>query len=182
MSTPVIGFEEDMSDTGRDYGSEAMLRRLGALAKQRREELGLGRPSFAKQAGIGSDRTVYDFETASKVPQPLTVAKLEKALHWRRGSIADLLEDDGRKASAVSMEDLDAWDTRSEASISSFSTPELLQELIVRLTALQSGMGGRVMPVPTQDMLGLAASGGHKPEHLDEDPDDDISGFNPSKN
>ena len=37
MSTPVvIGFEEDMERTGRDYGREAMLRRLGALAKQRR--------------------------------------------------------------------------------------------------------------------------------------------------
>lgn len=171
-----------MDETGRDYGQEAMLRRLGALAKRRREELGLGRPAFAKQAGIGSDRTIYDFETANKVPQPLTVAKLEKALYWRRGSIADLLSDEKRKASSVMMEDLDTYDTAPASSLAAFSTPELLQELITRLTSLQQSIGGRPALAPTQDMLGLAASGGHKPEHLDDDPDDDLSSFNPSDN
>ena len=184
MSTPVIGFEDEMGTTGRDYGQEAMLRRLGFLAKQRREELGMGRPSFAKRAGVGSDRTVYDFEIAKNVPMPLTLTRFERALGWRTGSIQEFLGLEDRKASSVKMEDLDDYDSRPSTVLSSVPLPDLLQELQNRLAEMQSNVTGKPFPaVPThQDMVGLAASGGHKPEHLDEDPDDDISGFNASEN
>lgn len=182
MSTPVIGFEEDMGETGRDYGSEAMLRRLGALAKQRREELGLGRPAFAKHAGIGSDKTVYDFEVAANLPKSYTMTRMEKALGWRVGSIQEMLDDEGRRASSVLMEDLDVYDSRLRNMLDNIPTTELLAVLITRLTEIQATLGGRSPQLPTRDMLGLAASGGHKPEHLDDDPDDDLSNFNPSDN
>lgn len=174
MSTPVvIGFEEDMERTGRDYGRDAMLRQLGALAKRRREELGLGRPAFAKQAGIGSDRTIYDFETSNKVPQPMTVVRLEKALGWRRGVIAELLEDTKRKASSVQMEDVDEWDTTPVTPLAQIPTPDLLRELAARLETLQAGMGGAVLPkdLGSKDLYGMAASG-HIPEHLEKEFED----------
>lgn len=162
-----------MERTGRDYGRDAMLRRLGALAKQRREELGLGRPAFAKQAGIGSDKTVFDFEGAARVPAPLTVAKLEKALGWRRGVIAEVLENEKRKASSVQMEELDEWDTTPVTPLAHVPTPELLRELAARLETLQAGMGGAVLPkdLGSKDLYGMAASG-HIPEHLEKEFED----------
>lgn len=173
-----------MESTGLDYGRDAMLRQLGALAKQRREELGLGRVPLAKQAGIGSDRTVYDFETAVRVPAPLTVAKLEKVLGWRRGVIAELLENGKRKASSVRMEDVDEWDTTPVTPLAHIPTPELLRELAARLETLQAGMGGAVLPkdLGSKDLYGMAANGSI-PEHLEAEylesaPKDDSSSAN----
>ena len=180
MSTTTIEFEEDMGQGSRDYGQEAMLSRLGELAKRRREELGLGRVPFAKQAGVGSDRTILYFELGRKLPLGMTLVKIEKALGWRAGCIAELAHDENRKASSVTMEELDAYDSVPVSTLADVPLDALLQELIRRLPALRAGLGGAA--APTQDMLGLAASGAHKPEHLDDDPDDDISGLNVSPN
>ena len=179
MST-TIGFEEDMSQESRDYGREAMLRRVGALARRRREELGLSREAFVQQAGMGSTATMRDFEFGKTEPQSRTMLRIEKALGWWVGSISELLNDPRRKVSEVKMEDLDEHDAKPVSTLANIPTAQLLEEVINRLSIFQSGLGGA--PVPTQDMLGLAASGGHKPEHLDDNPDDDISGLNISPN
>ena len=170
MSTPVIGFEDDMGQApSRDYGQEAMRRRIGVLAKQRREELGLGRIPFAKQAGIGSDRTVFDFERGNNLPQPLTLAKLERSLGWRRGAIAELMGDERRKVSDVAMEDLDEHDSLKKTGLAQFSLPEILREAATRIEALQQSLGVQALPdLGTKDLYGMAASG-HIPEHLEKE-------------
>lgn len=174
MST-VLGFEESMEQNtgGREFGREAVLRRLGALARRRREELGLSRAAFVEQSGIRSDATIREFEFGNLAPRPLTLVKYEKALGWRQGAILEALSDEGRRASEIQMEELDEFDSVPAGGLSRISTPELLEELSKRLKELQATIGA-----PAQSLYGLAAMG-HKPEHLDEDGDDDVSAFGP---
>ncbi|WP_224089762.1 helix-turn-helix transcriptional regulator [Arthrobacter sp. StoSoilB13] len=174
-------FEEDEMGDLREYGQEAMQRRLGQLAKQRREELGFARAAFAVHAGLGSDATVRDVEFGRIIPRSRTLHKLELALGWRVGSFMEFVQKEDRKASSVMMEELDAYDSGAKDPLSKVPTVDLLQEVIRRLTGLQENLGVPVDSALTQQMLGLAAMG-HKPEHLDDDGDDDISGFGPSAN
>lgn len=171
-----IGFEEHEMGELREYGQEAMQRRLGQLAKQRREELGFARAAFAVHAGIGSDATVRDVEFGRIIPRKGTIYKLEVALGWRPGSFMEFVEKEDRKASSVMMEELDAYDSGIANPLAKVSTQELLEEVIKRLHGIQEYLGAPVDAGLAQSMLGLAAMG-HKPEHLDNDPDDDISGF-----
>jgi transcriptional regulator with XRE-family HTH domain len=171
-----IGFEEDEMGELREYGQEAMQRRLGQLAKQRREELGFARAAFAVHAGIGSDATVRDVEQGKIIPRKGTIYKLEVALGWRPGSFIEFVNKEDRKASSVMMEELDEYDSGIGNPLARVSTQELLEVLIERLKGIQEFLGSPVNPELRQSMLGLAAMG-HKPEHLDRDPDDDISGF-----
>ena len=185
MST-TIGFEEDMGQGSRNYGQEAMLRKVGELARRRREELGFGRVAFAQQTGIGSDKTIQDFEKGVLKPRPHTLSLFEAGLGWRVGSVTELIDDPKRKVSEVSMEDLDAFDRKPDVTeLSAFSTIELLDEVRNRFMAIQEGLGGRGrgrVKLGPADLYGLAASGGHKPEHLDDNPDDGIDGLNVSPN
>lgn len=175
MSISIEFEEEEMGDL-REFGREAMARRLGQLAKQRREELGLSRAALAVHAGIGSDATIRDVEYGKIIPRRGTIYKLEVALGWRPGSFMDFIENEKRKASSVEMEELDDYDSAVVNPLANISTIELLDVLIERLRGLRENMGPTGESMLTQDLLGLAAMG-HKPEHLDEDGDDDISSF-----
>jgi transcriptional regulator with XRE-family HTH domain len=124
---------------GRDWGREALIRRLGELAKQRREGLGIGRVAFASAAGIGSDATIRDFEFGRHLPMGLTLRKLEKALGWRTGSIDEVLSSKDRRASTVTAADLEVSRPPLASPLASVPTAELLQELMVRLSALHDG-------------------------------------------
>lgn len=181
MST-TTEFEEDMGQESRDYGREAMLRKIGQLARRRRDELGLSRDAFRKQIGLGSDKTIQDFEFGRLEPRPKTLTLIEKGLGWWVGSVMALLDDEGRRVSEVRMEDLDEHDAKPASSLASFSTLDLLDELRNRFLSIQAGMGGPMRGLGPQDLYGLAASGGHKPEHLDDDPDDGIDKLNVSPN
>lgn len=170
-------FEEHEMGDLRDYGQEAMQRRLGQLAKQRREELGFARAAFAAHAGLGSDATVRDVEFGRIIPRSRTIHKLELALGWRVGSFMEFVGKEDRKASSVQMEELDAYDSGVSNPLSKVSTQQLLEEVIRRLNGIQENLGLPAADASlAQSMLGLAAMG-HKPEHLDDDADDDISGF-----
>jgi len=170
------GFEEHEMGELREYGQEAMQRRLGQLAKQRREELGFARAAFAVHAGIGSDATVRDVEFGKIIPRKGTIYKLEVALGWRPGCFMEFVQKEDRKASSVMMEELDDYDSGVADPLAKVSTIELLEKVIERLQGIHDYLGAPVDPKLTQDLLGLAAMG-HKPEHLDDDADDDISGF-----
>ena len=124
---------------GRDYGQEAMMRRLGLLAKQRREEMGLGRVAFAELAGLGSDSTVQQFEFGQRWPRPQTLRKLEVALGWRNQVIDELTESKWLKASSITFADLDkAPEELPAPPLSAFSTTELLREVASRIEELQT--------------------------------------------
>lgn len=167
-----LGLEE----TEPEFGYEALLRRVGQLVKQRREELGFGRAAFAKHAGLGSDKTIQDFEFGRHLPLGNSLRRIEKALRWRSGCIDDVMRGTDRKASSIRMEDLDKYDSSPKERLAAFSTLELLDELRLRLENLQVFMGG--MTPQAQELYGLAAMG-HVPEHLedelerDEDNEDD---------
>jgi transcriptional regulator with XRE-family HTH domain len=170
----VLETEGDM-EQGRQYGEEAMLRRLGQLARQRREEIGMGRDRMAEELKIGSGATIRDFEFGRTRPYAMTLRKFERGLHWRSGVIDELLAvAETRNASDVSMEDLDAFDAAPESTLENVPTPVLLRILADRIEKLQSGMGGSILPraattAPgTQDLYGMAASG-HIPEHLEKE-------------
>ena len=97
-----------------EFGREALMRRLGQLAQQRRGEMAeragntIGRTEIALMAGIGSDSTIRDFEQGRRLPLLLTQHRLEKVLGWRNGSIGDILSQVNRKASDIRMEDVDS--------------------------------------------------------------------------
>jgi DNA-binding transcriptional regulator YiaG len=171
-------------DRGRspEFGLAALKRRIGFLAKQRREELGIARVPFARAIGVGSDKTIQTFEFGRGLPMGSTVHKIEKALGWRVGVVSELLEGPDRKASDLQMEDLDEFEPNQPMPLDRVPTEELLSEVIRRLTSLRGAIG---TPQPSiQDVIGVAAP--HKDlfdlaassnvEHLeDEDEDEDDS-------
>jgi len=142
----------------RNYGSEAMMRRIGLLAKQRREEMGLGRVPFADLAGLGSDSTVQQFEFAHRWPRPQTLRKLEKALGWRNQVIDELVESTWLNSAEITLADLDKPAVEpAPRPLDAFSTAELLREVASRIDALQSGLG----VTQEQHHYDLAASDDH---------------------
>jgi ribosome-binding protein aMBF1 (putative translation factor) len=160
---------EDPRETVREFGREALIKRLGYLAKRRREERGIGRVPLSKELGI-SDATIRDFEFGKHLPTGRVIQKLERGLDWRPGAVDEVMRQVNRKASSIKMEELDAMDSVSVSpDIASFSTQELLREVIRRLSLLEGSLGP---DVPTQVMLGLAAQG-HIPEHLEDDVEDE---------
>lgn len=141
----------------RNYGSDAVKRRLGILGKERREAMGLGRVQFAELADLGSDSTVQQFEFGQRWPRQQTLRKLEEALGWRYRVMDDLVEDPNRAASSITLEELSKpAEQPAPRPMSAFSTPELMRELAHRLEALQEGMGA-----VTREHYDLAASDDH---------------------
>lgn len=156
-----------LDDDTPEFGPLALRRRLGVLAKRRREELGLSFRSLAVEAGLGSDKTVRNFEFAQSVPSPVVQRKLERVLGWRLGVIDDVLGLVNRKASSIEMEELDAEDSLyvtgqgGVVSLSAVPDSELLEELGRRLARAQ-------VPVsPHQGLYDLAAS--TNSEHLEDE-------------
>lgn len=155
-----------------EFGSAALLRQLGRLAKQRREEIGMGRPSFAKEAGMGSDKTIAQFEFGRVLPSGTNQRRLEKALGWRLGIIEDMMRMVDRKASTITMEEVDAEDSQFIAAqggikgAALLTNAELIEELTRRLSQVPSPMEARV-----RDMFGLAAS--TNAEHLEGEEEQD---------
>lgn len=162
----VLGLE-----SAREFGHDALLRRLGQLAKQRREEIGQGRKPFAKEAGLGSDTTIQSFEFGRVLPSGTSQRKIEKALGWRLGVIEDMMRAVDRKASAIEMEELDAEDSlylntvSGVRALSMVSNEDLIEELRRRLLRAPSPMETK----DAQHMFGLAAS--TNAEHLEDEQD-----------
>ena len=152
-----------------EFGQGALLRQLGRLAKQRREELGIGRVPLAKEAGMGSDKTIVAFEFGRRLMSGLNQRKLEKALGWRLGAIEDVMRMVDRKASTIMMEEVDAEDSlhlMAQGGIRGLalvSDDDLLAEIKRRFE--------RTSPAPMvsrpQDLYGLAAS--QNAEHLEDE-------------
>lgn len=156
-----------------EFGAKALLRRLGQLAKQRREEIGIGRQQMAREAGLGSDRTIVEFEFGRTLPSGTSQRKIEKALDWRSGVIDDCMRLVNRKASTIEMEELDAEDSlfiSAQGGIKGLeliSDDDLLAEVRRRMSA-----SSRHLSEAAQNMYGLAAS--TNVEHLEgEDEDED---------
>ena len=161
-----------------DFGRDALVRRLGALAKQRREELGLGRVAFARSIGLGSDKTLQDFEFGRRLAHGTSLRKIEKGLGWKYGVVDEVMENTNRKASSIELEDLDEFEPGQPMPLDRVPTEELLSEVIRRLTSLRGAIG---TPQPriedivgvsaTKDLYDLAAS--TNVEHLEDEPDDE---------
>jgi len=153
--------------TRAEFGQDALMARLGFLAKQRREEIGLGRVPFSKEAGLGSDKTVADFEFGRRILSGTSQRKVEKALGWRLGAIDDVLRMTDRKASSILMEELDAEDSLHLAAqrglgLALVSNEDLIAELQRRL-----GVAKPARNQDAQNLYGLAAS--TNSEHLEEE-------------
>lgn len=153
-----------------EFGYDALLRQLGRLAKRRREELGLGRQPFAKEAGLGSDKTVAEFEFGRVLPSGTSRRRIEKALDWKLGVIDDVMRMVDRKAATIEMEMLDAEDSLYIAGqggikgLELVSDDDLLAEVRRRM-----GQSSRNLSKDAQDMFGLAASA--NVEHLEDEQD-----------
>ena len=151
------------------------------MAKQRREEIGMGRPSFAKEVGLGSDRTLVQFEFGRTLPSGASQRKIEKGLDWKLGVIEEVMRMTDRKASDIDMQELDAEDSLYLASrggvdplnprpLRYVASEDLLEELRRRLesAAPPPRLYGKPKP-DVKDMFGLAAS--TNVEHLEDDED-----------
>jgi len=149
----------------REFGKEALKRRMGELARQRREkDLGVSREAMAAAAGIRATKTIRDFEYGETIPQEVTKEKLERALGWRRGAIDDVLRMVNTKASNVTMDMLDSPARKPAARpLRGFATRELLKELLIRLPELEAAE--EAVEEQTQFLYGLAAN--NDPSHLE---------------
>lgn len=167
MST-LIEVEDKVNDVS-EFGQKALLRQLGRLAKQRREEIGIGRVPLAKEAGLGSDKTIVDFEFGRRLMNGTNRRNMERALGWRIGVIDDVMRMVNRKASSIKMEELDAEDSvyldrmAGFKSLEAVSDEALLDELSRRLLMLPS----RVESTDPKTLYGLAAS--TNSEHLEDE-------------
>lgn len=161
-----------------EFGTDALLRRLGDLARQRRGEFSatqgriVSRGELAKRAGIGSDATIRDFEQGRRLPQTMTQRKLEKVLEWRLGSIGDIMGQVNRKASEITMEDVDAYDSSEDpkALLHRIPLEVLLDEVQERLSSLRTSVSPQARPVvpdTAKDLYDLAASSNS--EHLEDE-------------
>jgi len=168
-------------DAGPEFGKAAIQRRIGQLAKQRREELGLGRIPFARAIGIGSEQTVMNFEFGRTLPMGQTVHRIEKALGWRIGVVSELMEGPDRKASDIQLEDLDEFEPNQPMPLDRIPTDQLLAEVIRRLGAIQKAIGAPVpgiaeaigVSAPTRNLFDLAAS--TNVEHLEDEENEDLN-------
>jgi hypothetical protein len=159
----------------REFGREAILRRLGQLAKQRREEMGSGRVPFAKAAGLGSDKTLQDFEFGRRMPSGVTMRKIERALGWRYGVVDDIMRNVDRKASTIELEELDEFEPNQPKPLDRVPTDELLTEVIRRLHTIKNAIGTpetRIEDIvgisaPPQNLFDLAANANF--EHLEDE-------------
>jgi len=152
-----------VENEGRDYGPAAIKRRLGLLAKERREQMGLGRISFAETAGVGSDSTVQQFEFGQRWPRPQTLRKFEDALGWKYCITEDILFSK-QAASSITAEDLDdpAIDRGDGGAkmLRQLTTQQLVAELGRRVERLESrGVPG--MGAMSRSEYDLAASDDH---------------------
>lgn len=172
-SVPAVRKVLGMDELRPEFGPEALLRQIGILAKQRREEIGMGRVPFAAEIGVGSDSTIRDFEFGRRIPSGTTQRKIEKGLGWRLGVIDDVMRMLDRKASTITMEELDAEDSLRVGHeipgmrpLAFASTDELLGELRRRL---EGGTPFQKTELPAQDqeLYGLAAS--TNAEHLEDE-------------
>ena len=145
------------------WGQQELRARVGQLAKQRREELGLSREAMAERAGLKSPQTVQNFEFARSMPHTSTLRSFESTLEWKTGSIDDALES-GRRAGDLTMEDFDKFDRTIQRPLSSFTTEEVLSEAIRRLTEVRATLGPS-KGVDAQFLYGLAANS--DPSHLE---------------
>ena len=155
-----------------EFGYKALLRRLGELGKQRREELGIGRVALSKEMGLGSDKTLVTFEYGRTGLTGTSYRRIEKGLGWKLGIIDDVLRDKNRKASSITMEELDAEDRMHLDQVSGVrplalvSNEDLLDELRRRL----AGSPAPFQNDDVQNLYGLAASTNH--EHLEDEYED----------
>ena len=158
-------------DEGPEFGTAALLLRLGHLAKRRREEIGMGRSAFAKEAGLGSDRTLMAFEFGRTLPTGTTQHRLERALGWRIGAIDDVMRMVNRKAEEILMESLDAEDSfyleaRSPKNLALLSADERSDELRRRLK-MDRRLPANLADQAPENLYGLAAS--MNSEHLEDE-------------
>jgi transcriptional regulator with XRE-family HTH domain len=152
-----------------EFGEKAMLRQLGMLAKRRREELGLPRQGFAKEIGLGSDKTLVSFEFGRVLPSGTSQRKIEKGLGWRLGVIDDFMRMKDRKATSVDMESVDAEDSLFIASQGGIKGLELVSDddLLAEVKRRMSSRNARHLSKDAQDVYGLAAS--TNVEHLEDE-------------
>jgi DNA-binding XRE family transcriptional regulator len=152
-----------------EFVEKAMLRQLGMLAKRRREELGLPRQGFAKEIGLGSDKTIVAFEFGRVLPSGTSQRKIEKGLGWRLGVIDDFMRMKDRKATSVDMESVDAEDSLFIASQGGIKGLELVSDddLLAEVKRRMSSRNARHLSKDAQDVYGLAAS--TNVEHLEDE-------------
>lgn len=127
---------------------------IGALVKQRREEMGLNRTAFAVRAGIDESELDSLDLTQDWAPIKATLQRLEVALDWKPGSFARLWENraGGISGDGLRIERADAFGDlfgglfggqapahpeRRVANASDFSDAELVAELARRLQQAQ---------------------------------------------
>lgn len=157
--------------TNYQWDQQAIRARVGQLAKQRREELGLSREAMAERAGLKSPQTVQNFEFARSMPHTSTLRSFEQTLEWKIGSIDDALES-GRRAGDLNMEDFDRFDRDDTRPLQSFSTEEILGEAIRRLTEFRGALGPAKNVVDASYLYGLAAN--DDPSHLEREHEDGV--------
>ena len=128
---------------------------IGKLIRTARIDRGESQAAFAKHADI-NPKTLWSAETGDRLPQDVNQRKIERALGWRAGSIADIWADraeltpglvvlakmqDG--AGEATWHDLDKEDVAPLTKAMHLSDEELLAELSYRFRNYKNLTTGR---------------------------------------
>lgn len=150
--------------------SNQNLARLGELITLRRAQLGItGTAKLAELSGAAK-RTIDAIIGQENVPQPVTQRRLEAALGWWTGSIAELLK--AADPSAFTLDGMATGDVPEPATrASELTDDELFIEISHRMRDWRAWVDRQDRPAvvvdPVPDLFGLAAN------RSDEEPGDE---------
>jgi transcriptional regulator with XRE-family HTH domain len=116
-----------------DETTKIIQKRIGSLIRDRRKQMGESLAALAERAGINS-KTLWSAEKGERIPHDVNQLKIEMALEWREGSIAEVLE----QAAVINVDTLTLQYMREPhraeplTTAKSLSDEELLAELAYR--------------------------------------------------
>ena len=150
--------------------SNENLARLGELITLRRAQLGItGTAKLAELSGA-SKRTIDAIIGQENVPQAVTQRRLEAALGWWTGSIAELLR--AEDPAAFTLDGMATGDAPAPATrASDLTDDELLVEVMHRMRDWRAWTERSAAPTeePDRDLFGLAALRNSEPPGEEED-------------
>jgi transcriptional regulator with XRE-family HTH domain len=147
-----------MDDEPVTENNERAIKLIGALVKDARVDRGLSQRQFAEIAGVDY-KTLGSFERGQRTPRDVSLAKIEAALGWRKGSIElELTDSTMEELEALAVADMEgapgdeSWQDLAEQfkpmvyggvkKARELSDDELLTELVYRFHNYQSRTDG----------------------------------------
>jgi len=140
---------------------------IGALVSKQRVELALSQKGLAALADVDV-KTLRSLENGERWPQPVNRYKIETALGWRQGAMAEIRDNDDAHATLANLQtgahhDNEDWPHDVEQPVkraAQLTDAELLSELTYRFNMYARTTNEAEPAQEEQENFGLAAMAG----------------------